>query len=116
MSGERQEFYGANVESALEKAAATLGVSPEEIEYDVLDEGSAGFLGIGARDARISVLTPTQASPTSVPRQPESEQPGRPRTSTPLQKRRRSRPAIALSLPQSPLMPKRRYLKKHCSK
>jgi len=48
------------VESALEKAAAALGVPVEEIEYKVIDEGSTGFLGIGARDARIVAKIPVQ--------------------------------------------------------
>jgi spoIIIJ-associated protein len=50
-----QEFHGASVQEATEKAAAKLGVRVEDLDYEVLDEGSAGFLGIGARDARIRV-------------------------------------------------------------
>ena len=56
MSGrEEQEFYAATVEEALDRAAATLGTSREQLEFKVLDVGSAGFLGIGARDARVLV-------------------------------------------------------------
>lgn len=58
MSGEKQEFYAESVQGAVEKAARSLGVSPEQLEYAVLDEGSSGFLGIGTRDARISVAVP----------------------------------------------------------
>ncbi len=53
---EKQEFHGASVDEALESAAAALGTDPGGLEFEVLDEGSAGFLGIGARDARISVV------------------------------------------------------------
>ncbi len=53
---EDREFYASTVEEAVAKAAAELGVAGEEVSYEVLDEGSAGFLGLGARDARITVL------------------------------------------------------------
>ena len=49
------EFNATTVEEALEKAHNSLGVKPEDISYEVLDKGSSGFMGIGARDARISV-------------------------------------------------------------
>lgn len=50
-----QEFYAATVEEALGKASATLGIDQDELVFTVLDRGSTGFLGIGARDARIAV-------------------------------------------------------------
>lgn len=54
---EDREFYAATVTEAVQRAADELGLSPEGLSYRVLDEGSAGFLGIGARDARIVVET-----------------------------------------------------------
>ncbi len=60
---ERQEFYAATVEEAVNKAAATLGVNSDSLEFEVVDEGSTGFLGIGARDARISVDAGVRAEP-----------------------------------------------------
>lgn len=56
MTHER-EFYAATVDEAVEKAAGDLGLSVGELSYRVLDEGNTGFLGIGARDARIIVET-----------------------------------------------------------
>ncbi len=50
-----REFYAATVDEAVEKASAALGVSVNDLSYEVLDAGSEGFLGIGARDARIVV-------------------------------------------------------------
>ncbi len=50
-----QEFNAATVDEALMKAAAGTGVPREELSFEVLDEGSTGFLGIGARDARVLV-------------------------------------------------------------
>jgi spoIIIJ-associated protein len=62
---EEREFYAASVDEALGKAAAELGLPADGISYSVLDEGNSGFLGIGARDARILVETPE-----SVPDEP----------------------------------------------
>ena len=42
------------VEEAKNKAAAELGLAVEEIEFNVLEEGKRGFLGIGATDAKVS--------------------------------------------------------------
>ena len=52
---EGREFYADTLEEAVEKASRNLGVSREDLEYEVLDPGSSGFLGIGGRDARIEV-------------------------------------------------------------
>lgn len=53
-----QEFYAATVEEALAKASAALGIARDQLDFTVLDRGGAGFLGIGTRDARISVEHP----------------------------------------------------------
>jgi spoIIIJ-associated protein len=54
------EFYASTIEEAVEKAARQLGLTSAEVSYRVLDEGNSGFLGIGARDARIVVEAPAQ--------------------------------------------------------
>ena len=56
-----REFYAATVEEAVQRASASLGTPAEDLSFDVVDEGAAGFLGIGARDARIVVETPLSA-------------------------------------------------------
>lgn len=66
------EFHAETVEEALDRAAASLGISPTDINFEVLDAGSAGFLGIGAREARILVrpspaLAPTPQTPDHIP-------------------------------------------------
>jgi spoIIIJ-associated protein len=50
-----QEFYAATVDEAVEKASTALGVPRDLLDFEVQDAGSTGFLGIGARDARILV-------------------------------------------------------------
>jgi spoIIIJ-associated protein len=54
------EFYASTIDEAVEKAALELGLASAEVSYRVLDEGNSGFLGIGARDARIIVEAPAQ--------------------------------------------------------
>lgn len=49
------EFNATTVDGALAKASERLDLPIERIVYEVIDEGSPGFLGIGARDARIAV-------------------------------------------------------------
>ena len=52
---EEREFYAPTIDEAVARASADLGIPSEELGFNVLDEGSTGFLGIGARDARITV-------------------------------------------------------------
>ena len=59
---EKREFYAASAEEAVAKAATRLGIDPDELSYRVIDPGNSGFLGIGARDARIEVDAPSAAS------------------------------------------------------
>ena len=59
---EKREFYAASVEEAVAKAATRLGIGQDELAYRVVDQGNSGFLGIGARDARIEVEAPFAAS------------------------------------------------------
>ena len=63
---ERQEFYAPTVEEAVARASAALGAARDQLDFEVLDRGSSGFLGIGAREARILVEQPSSefASPT----------------------------------------------------
>ena len=46
-------FTGKNKEEALNAAKEKFGVPLTEIEYEVIDEGSTGFLGIGSKPAQI---------------------------------------------------------------
>lgn len=44
------EARGESLESAVQAAAESLGMGIDDIEYEVVDEGSRGVLGLGARD------------------------------------------------------------------
>ena len=52
---EFQLFTGKNVEDALTKALVELGVTSDKVEYEVVDKGSNGILGIGSKPAKINV-------------------------------------------------------------
>ncbi len=47
------EFRGKTVEEALTAASVELGVASSDIDYEVIEKGSSGFLGIGAKQAVI---------------------------------------------------------------
>jgi spoIIIJ-associated protein len=66
------EFYASTIDEAVEKAALELGLTSAEVSYRVLDEGNSGFLGIGARDARIIVEAPAQHTAGEVDELPEA--------------------------------------------
>jgi len=48
-----QKFSAKTVSDAITEACKALGVTSDKLEYIVKEEGSAGFLGIGAKDAVI---------------------------------------------------------------
>ena len=52
------EITGKSISEAVEEGAAKLGTGLSGVEYTVLDEGSKGFLGLGARPARVKVYLP----------------------------------------------------------
>ena len=47
------EVSAKTVDEALTEASISLGIPSSEIEYEVIEKGSAGFLGIGAKQAVI---------------------------------------------------------------
>jgi spoIIIJ-associated protein len=47
------EVIAPSVEEAIDRGAAELGLSLDELEVEVLDEGGKGFLGLSARQARV---------------------------------------------------------------
>ena len=49
------EFSGKTVDEALTNALVALGTTSDQIEYEVVEEGSNGIFGIGSKDAVIKV-------------------------------------------------------------
>ena len=50
---EFQEFTGKTLNDAVTNALIGLETTRENLEYEIVDKGSNGFLGMGARLARI---------------------------------------------------------------
>lgn len=48
-----KEFKGKTVEEAVTAASIELGVTSDELDYEVVEKGSSGFLGLGAKPAVI---------------------------------------------------------------
>ena len=47
------EVSAKTIDDALTEASIKLGTTSDKLEYEVIDKGSNGFLGIGSRDAEI---------------------------------------------------------------
>lgn len=56
-----KEFKAASVDDALMEASLGLGVPSTELVYEVVEEGSAGFLGIGKKPAVIKARIKTES-------------------------------------------------------
>lgn len=50
---EYKEFKGKTVEEAITAASVELGVASTELDYEVVEKGTSGFLGIGSKPAII---------------------------------------------------------------
>ena len=79
----KAEFSGTDVKAAVAAGLEALGVDREAVDIRVLDEGSRGLLGIGARPARVQLViraddTATVAEKTPSPSIPAPEPVGAP--------------------------------------
>jgi spoIIIJ-associated protein len=52
---EYQEFSAKTVDEALTDALVALGATSDQVEYEVVEKGSTGFLGIGSKNAVIKI-------------------------------------------------------------
>ena len=57
-----QKFSAKTVSDAITEACKVLGVTSDKLEYVVKEEGSSGFLGIGAKDAVIEAKVKSSVS------------------------------------------------------
>jgi spoIIIJ-associated protein len=62
------DVSGPNLEAAIESGLAQLALSRNDVIIEIIEEGSKGMLGLGAREARVR-LTPLRSSAPVVPQQ-----------------------------------------------
>lgn len=67
---EFKEYTGKNVDDAITKALVELGVTSDKLEYEIVDKGSNGILGIGSKPARVNARV-KEETPVSVSEAPE---------------------------------------------
>ena len=74
------EIIAPTTEEAVARGAAELGVDPEALDVQVLDEGGKGLFGLGLRQARVRLTIRDQAAPPRpAPSQPEARATSRPK-------------------------------------
>lgn len=85
------EIIAPSVEEALQRGAQELGLDPEELEVEVLDEGSKGLFGLGSRQARVRLtvrdkeaeVEEAPAAPAPEPAPPPAPTPPEPEPTPP---------------------------------
>jgi spoIIIJ-associated protein len=75
------ETKGSDVEAAIQEGLAKLRLSRDKVEIEVLDQGSKGLLGIGARAAQVRLTAKIADTPAAL--KPEPPAPPKPQTSPP---------------------------------
>jgi len=50
---EYMEFSGKTVDDAITEALVSLGITSDQVEYEVIEKGGSGFLGFNAKPAKI---------------------------------------------------------------
>jgi spoIIIJ-associated protein len=99
------ESEGASVAEAVEAALRRLGLRREQVEVDILQEGAPGFMGIGAKPARVRLTEKrwgAAAAPAAPAPAPAARPPSRPASSAPRPPSPAPRPRAPAPRPQAP--------------
>ena len=64
--GQSYEYTAKTVEAAVDEGLRDMGVSRDQIDIEVVQEGSRGILGIGATDAVVSLSRKASSAPAKV--------------------------------------------------
>ncbi|MCR4792214.1 MAG: protein jag [Lachnospiraceae bacterium] len=67
-----KEYTGKSVNDLITDACQDLGVTSDRLDYVVVDEGSAGFLGLGAKNAVIKARIKSEEEAVEVPKAEEA--------------------------------------------
>ena len=71
MSSQSYEFSAKTVDLAIEQGLRELGLSRDQVEIQVITEGSRGLFGLGSTDARVRITPKPEPVPETEP-QPEA--------------------------------------------
>lgn len=92
---EFQEFTGDNVDLAINEAITKLQVPSSELEYEIINKESAGFLGFGKKPAKIRARRKAVEKPVEVKREPAAK-PAKPeRRDKPVKKEFHNEPSVS---------------------
>ena len=64
------EAVGEDIDAAIAEGLARLGVDRDAVEIEVLDDGSRGLFGLGARAARVRLMPKLKVMPQQAPAAP----------------------------------------------
>ncbi len=99
------EETGRNIDEATQKALEQLGVTEDEVDVEILEEGAKGFLGIGQAPARVRVTLkeipreePRQQRPRRQPR-PKPEKKPEPKPERAPQAKPKEKPVAEITEP-----------------
>lgn len=70
------EIEGKTVTIAVESGLKELGLRRDQVEVEVLDQGSPGFLGIGAKSARVRIREKIWGEGAKEPQEPKERKAG----------------------------------------
>ena len=71
-NGQSYEYTAKTVEAAVDEGLQDMGVSRDQIDIEVIHEGSRGILGIGATDAQVRLTRKAASAPAKVEPQEET--------------------------------------------
>jgi len=90
------EFEDKNLKAVIKKAAKVFKVPEEKLKYEVISYGSTGIFGlVGAKKAKIRVVTSTTEKEVQKKKSPKAEAPGKVKPAKrPAEKKRIEKPKI----------------------
>ena len=75
MTSTSLEYIAANADEAINKGLTELNVTREEVDIEILDNGSKGIFGIGARQARVRMTVKADSLRASILKDEEAAAP-----------------------------------------
>jgi len=67
------EIIAPSIEEAIEEGLEKLGLTEDDVEIEVLDEGAKGLFGLGSRQARVCLIVRNFDEPADIPGEYEED-------------------------------------------